>query len=274
MSWHELDSIDAPELEPFREVRSRNLTEQSGYFIAEGPILVQELLASDYDCQSLLVGAKHRDRFDALEYSKSTNVYCLPEALVEKLVGFPFHRGIMGCGLRKPRQSLDDSRIRNKLKIGVGETITGLEGIHDPENLGGIIRSCAALGIQRVLLGPGCADPFSRRALRVAMGTTMRVELLHSEALDNLLPELKAEHNLTSFAASLSSETVPLKHMTRSGPVIVLFGNEKRGISDETLKKVDHQICIDMHLGVDSLNVNVAAGIVLHYFTEILEFKD
>ena len=254
-------------LDPYREIRSRNWTEQSGYFIAEGPIVVEELLRSDFDCQSMLVGAKHLDRFSSWSEQSDAPIFCLPDPELQRLVGFKFHRGILACGSRRPL-----SRIGNfdaELELPTQSTLVGLEGVQDPENLGGILRTCAALGIHAVLVGPGCADPFSRRALRVAMGASLQLKMFRAESFEEAIPALRLQHEVATMATALSPGAQPLAQAKRCPRTMVLLGNEKLGLSESTIKKVDHQVCIPMQLGVDSMNVNVVAGIVLHYFCEL-----
>ncbi|MEC8554771.1 MAG: RNA methyltransferase [Planctomycetota bacterium] len=254
-------------LDPYRDIRSRNWTEQSGYFIAEGPIVVEELLRSDFDCQSMLIGAKHLGRFSTWSELSDAPIFCLPDSELQRLVGFKFHRGILACGSRRPLRRLGDSGA--ELDFPAQATLVGLEGVQDPENLGGILRTCAALGIHAVLVGPGCADPFSRRALRVAMGASLQLDMFRAESFAEVLPDLWRQHEIVSFATAFSPGSQPLAQAERRPRTMVLLGNEKLGLSDSTIKKVDHQVCIPMQLGVDSMNVNVVAGIVLHYFCEL-----
>lgn len=263
MPIENITSLDDRRLEPFREIRHRNWTEQSGWFIAEGPILLEQLLASDFACLSVLVEDKFLPRFED-QIPDTVEVFVLSSELVDQLVGFKFHRGVIACGSR--RELLSISQVHG---IESTNTLAALTGIHDPENLGGILRNCAGLGIRQVLLGPENADPFSRRALRVAMGTTFELQLIRSENLVDDLQLLKNQFGVQSYATAICPQSIPLEQVRRSHPAAVLFGNEKKGLPQEVVDACDHQIQIQMHLGVDSLNVNVAAGIILHYFAKL-----
>ncbi|MCR9292396.1 MAG: RNA methyltransferase [bacterium] len=264
----EITSIDDPRLEPYREIRSKNWTVQSGIFIAEGQSLVRELLASDFGCQSLLIDRKYQHQFTDL-LDTPTDVLVVDHACIAEIVGFKFHRGILGCGRRKPALN-----IRSDWKDLVqGETIVALLGIQDPENIGGILRTCAGLGVQRVILGPGCADPFSRRALRVSMGNALKLEIFPSRNLVDDIAFLRQRDQVASYAATpqlqaaeIERGTLPLEQIQRSGPAMILLGNERDGLPPPVLQSCDHLVRIDMENGVDSLNVGVAAGILLHYF--------
>lgn len=300
MVVHRITELDDPRLEPYRELRSRNWTEQSGLFVVEGPLLVEQLLQSRYAVRSVLLDEKFQGRFESM-LPPDASVLLLDHALVSQLVGFDFHRGVLACGLRR---ELPD--IHNLPQLAQDETLAALVGVQDPENLGGILRSCAAFGVRRILIGPGTADPLGRRALRVAIATTLHLDLypvrrrhdriatpddappqLGSE-LDAGMPApgdkrsrdstlefvrslrwLKSQRGVRCVATSLDARAKPLERAERCGPTLILFGNERNGVPSAVLEEADELLRMDMELGTDSLNVCVAAGIVLHYFTRL-----
>ncbi len=261
----DITSIEDPRLEPFRELRSRNWTEQSGLFIAEGPLLVEQLVCSNYAVKSILLDRKYLQHYAAM-VPDGVELLVVEHALVESIVGFDFHRGVLGCGLRKPVLTLREDFLPWTDR---GETLVGVVGVQDPENLGGILRSCAALGIARVVIGPGSADPLSRRVLRVSMGTVLQLQLFRSRDLAGDLRWLRDERQITSVATTLSADSQALETTQRSGPVLILIGNERYGLPAEIQSVADQRVTIAMELGTDSLNVCVAAGIVMHYFCRI-----
>ncbi|MEO8271539.1 MAG: RNA methyltransferase, partial [Aureliella sp.] len=149
------------------------------------------------------------------------------------------------------------------------ETLVCAVGVQDPENLGGILRSCAGLGIKRVIVGPGTADPLSRRVLRVSMGTALHLQLFRSRALADDLRWLHDSRGITSVATTLANDAEPIEKSQRHGPTVILIGNERNGLPKEILALADRRVKIDMELGTDSLNVCVAAGIIMHYYCRI-----
>ena len=245
-------------------MRSANWTVGSGWFIAEGPRLVERLLRSSFDVHSLLVSAKNIHEWVDRISEKSTLV--VAEELIPQLLGFDFHRGIIACGLRKPplvlRETLSAPLPRHA-------TLVAVHGVQDPENLGGILRSCAALGIEHVLIGPKSADPLCRRVLRVSMGTVLNLKLIHAPDLLTDLAWLRQQHGAQSVATTLAADSEALEQAGRSGPLVILLGNEAFGLPLELQQAADRRVRIDMQLGTDSLNVSVAAGIVLHYFCRV-----
>lgn len=298
MPQFEIHELSNPLLEPYREIRSRNWTERSGMFIAEGPSLVEGLISSRYPVKSVLLDRKYYAHY-ATMLPPEVDVLLVDHSLVESIVGFNFHRGVLGCGLREPLPTVRDvlsATIDVKEEIvpsspgmrdgcgqggtrdGCGpfstpidaeETIVAVVGVQDPENLGGILRSCAALGIEKVIVGPGTADPLARRVLRVSMGTALRLQLFRSRDIASDLQWLADEYRVESWATSLDHEAQRLESSTRSGPLLILLGNERYGLPREVQAAAARKVRIDMELGTDSLNVSVAAGIILHYFCRL-----
>jgi tRNA G18 (ribose-2'-O)-methylase SpoU len=191
-------------------------------------------------------------------------------------VGFDFHRGIVGCGVRRKRASVNEllaSAEFNSSEACSGgprrRVLVAIEGIQDLENIGGILRNCAGLGIEHILIGPGCADPFSRRALRVSMGTTLQLNLWYADRIPSWLPQLARQHGFKTYATCLSENAKPLESFRPSERSLIVFGNEKDGLPAATVEACEEQLCIPMSGRIDSLNVAVAAGIVLHYFVRL-----
>ena len=144
-----------------------------------------------------------------------------------------------------------------------------LVGVQDPENMGSIFRSCAALGIRQIVLGPNCVDPFARRVLRVSMGNAFKLSFFSvPEGIPGGIPQMLQSverQGIETLAACLSPKSVELRQYRRRGPVLVLFGNEANGLPVELIDACSRGIRIEMSLQTDSLNVSVAAGILLHY---------
>jgi tRNA G18 (ribose-2'-O)-methylase SpoU len=266
-------SLEDPRLEAYRSLRTTNLTRFSGRFIAESRPLVQRLLASGLEVESILVDQ------DDLEQARDwlpddVPILVVPHDSIAELIGFHFHRGFIACGKRPPMIPWDPALLASPL--GIMETDwTGvmLVGVQDPENMGSIFRSCAALGIRHVVLGPNCVDPFARRVLRVSMGNAFKLSFFSvpESNLGGIPPMLRVAEGLgiESLAACLSAKSVELRQYRRRGPVLVLFGNEANGLPAEVIDACSKGIRIEMALGTDSLNVSVAAGILLHYTCRI-----
>jgi len=184
------------------------------------------------------------------------------------LIGFNFHRGFMACGIRPEMPVWSPGSSGQPERKPEDWTGAMLVGVQDPENMGSIFRSCAALGIKDIVIGPNCVDPFARRVLRVSMGNAFKLSFFRVDRVEDALHEARSV-GLESLAACLSPESIELLEYRRPGPVIVLFGNEAHGLSDACIAACSQPLRIDMALGTDSLNVSVAAGILLHYVCRI-----
>ena len=139
----------------------------------------------------------------------------------------------------------------------------------NPENLGAIIRIGAAFGIDALLLGRGCCDPFSRRVLRVSMGAALRLPILESPDLERDARRLRDEWQVELIATVLDNTAEPLAQATKPIRLGLLLGNEADGLDARWQALCDRRLTIPMQAGTDSLNVAIAAGIFLHHFSSV-----
>ena len=255
-----ITSPDDPRVIPYADLRDRQSLARYRRFIAEGDLVVNRLLASDYEVESLLIAD---DQLDHVAFSPEQTVYCAPRRLMEDLAGFGFHRGILACARRPAPQSLEEWLPPGDQPV----TVVVCASIQDPENLGGIFRNCAALGVRHVLIGEQSADPLSRRVLRVSMGTVLKLSCRQTPDLAGELPRLREELQL-HLAASVLDPSAPLLD-TAPCPqrLALLLGNERNGLNPGVVEACDSRWTIPMRSGTDSLNVAVAAGIFLYHFS-------
>ena len=262
MSIIPIDSIDDPRIAVFRDLPSGPPTKKSGYFVVEGAFLVERLLTSDYELASLLVDPAQKDKF-AKQLHTDVPVYVADPTLLDQIIGFNFHRRALACGKRRAAQRLDDCLC----KPIESTTVVVCDRIHDPENLGVVLRNCAAFGVSAVMLGPGCADPFSRRVLRVSMGSIFKLALFESQDLVEDAHRLIDDYEIELVASVLNPAADRLSGATRGDRLAVVFGNEADGVQPPLAALCRRQLTIPMQLETDSLNVGVASGIFLYHFT-------
>jgi tRNA G18 (ribose-2'-O)-methylase SpoU len=260
MPVYRLPDLVSPRLDPFRNLRTTNLTRVSGRFIAESKPLVQRLVASGMAIDSVLIDEKYLD--EAVGWlPPATDLFVVSSDHVSELIGFAFHRGYLACGIRPKFKSLEEvspSFDLNSKWLGVL-----LVGLQDPENMGSIFRTCAALGISDVLIGPDCVDPFARRVLRVSMGNAFKLRFMEASQPIAAMDYCRGM-GIESIAACLAKTSEELSLFRRSSPGLVVFGNEAHGLPESIQVAASRSVRIDMALGTDSLNVSVAAGIILH----------
>ena len=246
----------------YRDLLSAKASRRCGLFIAEGRLLVDRLVASSFPTHSILVDER---RLSLLaDQPADRMIYVLPAKWIEELIGFNFHRGILACGHRMSTRALTEVLQ----KVSSHATVLVCVGIQDPTNLGSILRSAAAFGIDAVLLGQQCSDPFSRRVLRVSMGATLKLPLVESNDLAADLDRLRSEFQFERIATVLDDAEV-LEDALRADRIAILIGNEAHGLPDEISQVCERRVTIPMQLGTDSLNAAVASGIMLHHFLRV-----
>ena len=259
----EISDLDDPRLHVYRNIKKTNLTRWSSHFIAEGKKLTIRLLQSDFGVASILTSDKHVDLITP-HLRDDTPAYVVPHQLAQMLVGQTFHAGMLGCGIRKIPPTLDDL-----MKIDRRHLLVVCCGVENAENMGGIIRAAAGFGATALLLGPHCCDPFSRRALRVSMGSSLNIPILEvDEELRSSLTRLRDEHHFNLVATILDATAGPLRDCPTTGNIAILLGNEDAGLDAEWVELCDRRVTIPMHSGTDSLNVAMAAAVFLHHFAE------
>lgn len=256
-----IESIDDPRLAYYRDLSERNLTRQSGVFIAEGEKVVERLLCSRFEVASVLAEPKYAEALNAM-LADETPVYVTERALLQQTVGFQFHRGVVACGRRQPIRSARDVAPRLARQAA---TVVVCPDVQDPTNLGSTIRTAAAFGCAAIVLGGRCADPFSRRVLRVSMGAALELPIVESQQLTDDLAALR-DMNFEMVAAVIDPSAEPLAAAQRGERMALLLGSEGHGLSAEWLELAERKVTIPMQLGIDSLNVAVAAAVLLFHF--------
>ncbi len=257
-----IDDLDDPRLAPYRELKKSNATRSSDYFVVEGDKLVERLLDSDFAIRSLLVAEQHLAAVaGALDHDH--DVLVVDRQAIEQIVGFNFHRGMLGCAERKPRLALQEIANDTSERL----TLAVCPDVQNPENLGAILRIASALAIDAVVLGAGCCDPFSRRVLRVSMGAALRVKIVECDDLAAELAALRELIRLQLWAAVTDATAASFDQLARPARLALLLGSEGHGLSADWVAHCDHAVTIPMAPRVDSLNVAVAAGILLYHFT-------
>jgi tRNA G18 (ribose-2'-O)-methylase SpoU len=259
-----IHSVEDPRISLYRDLPKRNLTSGSERFVAESRHLVDRLLDSGFTVESILVAEGHLADVRRPE-TADIPVYVADTKLLREIVGFRFHRGVLACGLRRPYPTLADVVP----SMPRAATLVLMSQVQDPENVGAILRASAAFGIDAVVLGPHCADPFSRRVLRVSMGAVWKLPMTQSADVQRDITWLQDSAGIEVAATVLDADADPLVGATRSRRTALLFGSEGHGLDPTLIGACRRRITIPMQLGTDSLNAAMAAGIFLHYFTQM-----
>lgn len=254
-----VDALDDPRLLPFRQLKDRHLAERHGLFIAEGEYLVRRLLTEPGIATHAVLVAEHRAAGLLPIVPEGVPVYVMPESRLSEVVGYAFHRGMIGCGVRPTARRLDE--------LLPARTLVVCPHLQDVENLGVIARTAAALGADGLIVGDRGADPFMRRCVRVSMGSVLSLPIVRSSWLGPDLDRLRDEFAMDLVATVLADDAIPLGRYRRGEGVAVLLGSEPEGLPADLVGRCTHRVTIPMSPTgrADSLNVAVAAGIVLHH---------
>jgi len=242
-------------------LKDRELAREGGRFIAEGEHVMRRLLGSGYQTESVLLSERRAEQLAGLVPADVT-IYVATTAVLNGIVGYKFHSGVLACGLRGKPRTLEQVLPRNPAKL----RIVICEDLNNAENLGGIVRIAAGFGADALVLGERCVDPFFRQCIRVSMGTIFSLPLVQSENLLADLTKLREIWKVELAATVLDESGEPLSIAKASPRMALLFGGEAQGLTPEAVVLCDRRITIPMKLGTDSLNVAVAAGIFLYRF--------
>ena len=257
---------DDPRIEAYRDVRERDLVGRQGLFIAEGEVVVRRLVAAPlHETLSLLVTEKRlaglADAIGALP--ADTRIYAAGQTVMDRIVGFPIHRGILALG--RPRASPPAGTLLEQLSAhdGDGALVVVLVGLANHDNVGGVFRNAAAFGAGAVILDAECCDPLYRKATRVSVGATLVTPFARLAPGADPLTPLEAA-GFEAIALTPDGET-PLAEAPRPKRAALILGPEGPGL-DPALAARCRSVRIEMADGLDSLNVATASGIALHYF--------
>lgn len=262
---------DTASLEFFASLPDRDLRRE-GILVAEGRLLAERVAQR---CELLALVCVGAARSDAERIAAGRcPVLELAAGELARTAGYPFHRGLMAAARRPStptlREALDAAGTEGHFDVGgcslaSAERVLVLPSTADPENLGALVRTAAALGWDAVLLGPSCCDPFGRRALRCSMGAVLSVPLFRFE--DQAELRLLAGKGWTAVAASLEDGAKEPGTLGRIDRLALVLGNEREGISAEVRSACASAVAIPQGRidkdGVDSLNVAAAAAILL-----------
>lgn len=247
-----------------------------GVFMAESANVIIRALEAGYEPFSMLVEkGRLKNEGEAVfksirsllgdEFLNSVPVYTADRAIVTLLTGYTLVRGLWAVMKRRPLQSLHDF-LTGKNRIAV------LYDVVNPTNVGAIIRSAAALGMDGALLSYDSVDPLSRRSARVSMGTVFQIPWTKLGKSDrsgsSLVTRLKNSGFITA-AMALKDNSVNINDegLLSSEKLAIFLGTEGDGLPDEVIDACDFRVMIPMHHGVDSLNVAAASAVAFWEIT-------
>lgn len=264
MPIHTVTSLDDPRLALYRNVKDSELARDGDRFLAEGHFVVQRLLASSFPVESVLLAERQLEQMRPF-IPQTVPLYVASNAILNQILGFPFHNGVIAIARRQPLYLLEQV-----LKPGTSPlTLVILPELSGLQNMGSIIRVSAAFGVDAIILGPRCADPFYRLSCRVSMGAVFKVPIIRSMDMEADLASLHQNYGVELAATVLDESATDLTQATRAAKLGLLFGGEGYGLSKQVVGLCQRKLTLPMRLGTDSLNVGVSAAVFLYHFTHV-----
>lgn len=247
-------SLRNPTVQAMKALQHKAAREESGLFLCEGEHLVGEAIRFSPDSvRTVLVEEARADAYAGLLHeARNADVYAVPAHVLSAVSQVKAPQGIAAAVVMPPRVSLD----------ALGNRVVLLENVQDPGNVGTVLRTADAAGFDACVLTPGCADPFSPKALRATMGSVFRVPCAVSQSAPQAAANFAAR-GYAVLAAVLDGEDF---YARRPLPpkVCLIVGNEGAGVTAETRARATHLFRLPMRGGAESLNAAVAAAVFMY----------
>lgn len=255
----EITDFSAPELDVYARLTEAQLLNRfepkKGQFIAESPKVIERALDAGCVPLSILVEKRHivGEARDVIARCGDIPVYTAEMEVLTQLTGYQLTRGLLCAMLRPTRPTVQDI-CQNASRIVV------LESVMNPTNVGAIFRSAAALGMDAVLLTPGCTDPLYRRSARVSMGTVFQIPWTF---LDTDWSDTLHHMGFQTVAMALTDRSININdpRLAAEERLAIVLGTEGDGLAETTIAECDYTVRIPMSHGVDSLNVAAASAV-------------
>ena len=258
-----IDSLDDSRVSAYRHIADPDKLMALGLFVVEGRLIARRLLdLQHWAIDSFLLTEPAATALVDVLPKTSAPVYIADQAVMNGIAGFNIHRGCLAVVKRPPAATLD------RIAAGPLSRVLVLEGVNNPDNVGGVFRSAAAFGIDLVVLGPNCGDPLYRKAIRTSMGATLAMPFVQAAQWPGALYDLRIE-GFTVVALTPAFAAAPLDDIRPVTKLALLVGSEGSGLTRDALAASSLMARIPMTPDVDSLNVTTAASIAMyHCFAE------
>ncbi|WP_028400920.1 TrmH family RNA methyltransferase [Ectobacillus panaciterrae] len=244
-----IDSLQNPRVKQWKKLQTKKERDKSGLFLVEGFHLAEEALRAQDTVRELII-SENTDlpvKWDV----GSAELYIVSEAIMKTLSETETPQGILAV-CEKHEQHIQLSNGKFLL----------LDGIQDPGNLGTIIRTADAAGLDAVIIGEGTVDVYNSKVLRSTQGSIFHLPIIKGQ-LEEWVANMKQE-SVPVYGTALQ-QAVPYPHVNPAGSFALIVGNEGNGVRKDLLELCDQNLYIPIYGQAESLNVAVAAGILMYY---------
>jgi len=246
----EIKNIDDIRIKEFVSLRKSNVDEEQ--VVVESKNVFKKLFENGIKIHKIFITPEHLDFIK--EHCKNIDfpIYTSTTELMKEIVGYKIHQGMIAL-IDKPKYISFDE-IQGNVFV--------LNSLTSPENVGSIVRSCAAFNIKTLIVDEKTCSPFIRRCIRVSTGNLFNINVYKSSDLKNDLIALQ-QQNYQVLAAANATNAVSLKDYEFTEKSAIIIGNEGFGVEKEIMEISDKILKIDINENVTSLNASIAASIIL-----------
>lgn len=276
-----IDTLDLHDLQPYRTMRRAFEHVKQGIFVAESEKVVRRLLASNLTIISMLMTPQWYEQLFAKNLVLSTEggsasgghisksspkvvsdctVYLAEKNLLETIVGFGLHQGIMAVAKIPEPLSIEDA-VEQTLQPYL---FVALDGLTNADNIGVIVRNCVAFGVDALIVGETSSSPYLRRAIRQSMGSVFNLPIVATKNLSETLSLLEEKFSTQCLAADAHVNDISIQDANLGKNICIVFGSEGSGIRESVLGVCSKKITIPISEKVDSLNVASASAVFLY----------
>ena len=262
----ELTDFSDPRLDVYARLTEAQLLNRfepaKGMFIAESPKVIDRALNAGCQPVSLLMERKDIEGSarEIIARCGDIPLFTADRDVLCQLTGYQLTRGVL-CAMLRPKLPTVEEAVAGAKRVVI------LENVQNPTNVGAIFRSAAALGMDAILLTPGCSNPLYRRSARVSMGTVFQIPwtFIGEDVSDwpgRGMEQLRGLGFKTA-AMALSDNAVSIDDPRLAGEekLAIILGSEGDGLTETTIADCDYTVKIPMYHGVDSLNVAAASAV-------------
>ena len=251
-----ITSAQNPLIRRLKALGDKKTREAEGLMLVEGDVMLREALAAGLrpDCALAEEGGRFDQLLNMLA-SAGARLYEVPRALIEAVCGTRTPQGVCAAVTLPPEPAEDD----------FPGLIVALDGVQDPGNVGTIWRTADAAGFGGLIMTRACADPFSPKVQRAAMGSGFRLPVWQRDALTDTLASLKGS-GYTVISSALDGEPFYGAALP-DDKIVLVIGSEAHGVSAPVQAMSDRRLKLPMRGKAESLNAAVAAGIMMYELT-------
>ena len=246
---------------PFLTLKRVEEHEQAGILVATNCKTVQRLLASRFTVTSVLVTPEWFEKLEPKLRARAEDiqVYVAKRPLLETITGYQMHQCTLAVAKIPPQPTFEAFLDNSPRPL----FLAAVEGIASADNLGAVVRSCAAFGVHFLIVGETCGSPFQRRAVSGSMGTIFEQPVVQVENLVETLQALRAR-GISCFAAHPRPGAIKLSRLNLKNDCCLVFGAEGPGLTEAVLAACDATVEIPMPSHMNSLNVASAAAVFFY----------